>query len=264
MRLCSIASGSSGNCIFVGSDEANILIDVGISKKRIEEGLNDIGVSPESIDAIFITHEHSDHIQGLGTWLRKYPCRIFSTIETLNAILHVKSLGRFDQDLFCDILPGDEVEIADMKVKAFSIPHDAANPVSYSVVSDGKKICVATDIGVFTPDIEKELLSCNAMLLEANHDVHMLEAGPYPYVLKRRILGDNGHLSNENSGKLLAKVWNEGLSNVFLGHLSKENNYPDLAYETVKEELQSVHPGCLEITKLSVAFRDRPSELVIV
>ena len=262
MRLCSIASGSSGNCIFVGSDEANILIDVGISKKRIEEGLAEIGVDPSSIDAIFITHEHSDHVQGLGTWLRKYPTKVYSTVETLNAILHISSLGRFDVDLFNDIIPGDEIVVSDMKVKAFSIPHDAANPVSYSVVSSDKKVVVATDIGVFTPSIENELLECNAMLLEANHDVHMLEAGPYPYVLKRRILGDNGHLSNENSGKLLARVWNENLKNVFLGHLSKENNYPDLAYETVKEELLNAHPGSMEVTKLCVAFRDRPSECV--
>lgn len=262
MRLCSIASGSSGNCIFVSTNEAKILIDAGISKKRIEEGLQGINVDPSEIDAIFVTHEHSDHISGLGTWQRKYPVRIIGTAETLNAILHVNSLGRFNTELFQDIAPGEEVIIKDMRVKAFSIPHDAANPVSYSITDGKGKICVATDIGKYNDNIVEELKGSGAILLEANHDVHMLEAGPYPYILKRRILGDFGHLSNENSGKLLSTIWDTNLKAVFLGHLSQENNYPDLAYETVRSELLMTHSDFESVTHLTVAYRDRPSECV--
>lgn len=264
MELCSIASGSSGNCIYVGHDDTHLLVDTGISKKRIVEGLYGIDVDPETLTGILLTHEHVDHIAGLGPFLRKYHIPVYGTKGTVNAALCSSGLGVIDRSLLNIIEPGSGFMIGDVEVKSFNISHDAAEPVCYVFESDGIKVGVATDMGVFTDETVEALQGLSAVLLEANHDVHMLEAGIYPYMLKRRILGDKGHLSNENSGRLLSKVWTEQLKHIFLGHLSKENNYPDLAYETVKVELLKDHPDFKVSTKLEVALRDKPTELISV
>lgn len=260
MELCSIASGSSGNCIYVGTEDTHLLVDAGISKKRIEEGLTEIDIDPKSISGILITHEHSDHISGLGVMARRYHMPIYATEGTVRRLLQGSSLGKLDPGLFRYVEPEKPFSVGDIEVKPFSIPHDAADPVSYTFSSGGKKIGVATDLGVFTEAIVENLRGVQALLLEANHDVHMLEAGTYPYALKRRILGDRGHLSNENSGVLLAKIWNEGLRYIFLGHLSKENNFPDLAYESVRVELLKEHAGFEQFSKLLVAPRSQAGE----
>jgi len=262
MELCSIASGSSGNCIYVGTEETHLLVDAGISKKRIEEGLSGIGVNPESLSGILITHEHSDHISGLGVMSRKYHIPIYATAETVHGIFHGSNVGRIQPELFHYIDPEQQFTIGDVEVTAFSIPHDAANPVGYTFSSGGKKIGVATDIGMFNERIVEHLMGVHALLLEANHDVHMLEAGTYPYYLKRRILGERGHLSNENAGILLSRIWSPELRAVYLGHLSKENNYPDLAYEAVRLELKKVHADYESYTRLRVAARECASEPV--
>lgn len=264
MRLCSIASGSSGNCIYVGTERTHLLVDSGISKKRIEEGLKGIDVDPASLSGILITHEHSDHISGLGAMVRKYHIPIYTTVETVHRIFHGSNCGRLESELFQYIEPNMDFNIGDVEVKAFSIPHDAANPVGYTFCSEGNKIGVATDMGHFNDDIVDNLMGVHALLLEANHDVHMLEAGTYPYYLKRRILGELGHLSNENAGILLSRIWSPELKYVFLGHLSKENNFPDLAYESVRVELTKVHHDYEKYTKLSVASRELPEQPVFV
>lgn len=264
MELCSIASGSSGNCIYVGNKDTHLLVDTGISKKRIVEGLYNIDVDPEKLAGILITHEHVDHIGGLGPFLRKYHIPVYATRGTVDATLHSSGLGTVDRSLFNIIEPGSGFMIGDVEVKSFRISHDAAEPVCYVFDSEGSKVGVATDMGIFTEETVENLTGLSAVLLEANHDVHMLEAGIYPYMLKRRILGDKGHLSNDNSGRLLSRVWTEHLKHIFLGHLSKENNYPELAYETVRVELMKDHPGFETDTKLQVADRDKPTELISV
>lgn len=264
MKLCSIASGSSGNCIYIGNNNTNLLVDVGISGKRIESGLNGIDVDPRSIDGILITHEHTDHVSGLGVMARRYHIPIYATQETIYAVLQSKNIGKISDSLFHSIEPDVSFEIKDMVVNPFSISHDAVNPVCYTFESNGHKMGVATDLGKYDDYIISSLMGCEALLLEANHDINMLEVGSYPYYLKRRILGDKGHLSNTNSGKLICELLNDKLQCIFLGHLSKENNYPELAYETVKVELENYHMNILKHIKLSVANRDKPSDYITV
>lgn len=265
MRLMSIASGSSGNCIYVGNDNTHILIDTGISKKRVEEGLKKLELSPDDLNGIFITHEHSDHISGLGVLSRKYNVPIYSTRETIKAIKAYGCLGRIDEELFVEVEPDSSVNIDDLTVKPFSISHDAANPVGYRVEDKTSKIAVATDMGTYNDYIVENLTGLNGLILEANHDVRMLQTGTYPYSLKQRILGNKGHLCNEMAGRLLDIILNENMKKVFLGHLSKENNYEELAYESVRMEInlsESIYKA--DDFDIAVAKRDVPSGWVEV
>lgn len=265
MRMVSIASGSSGNCIYIGSDETHLLVDAGISNKRIEQGLNEIGVKGSELDGILITHEHSDHIKGLGVLARKYGLPVYSTRETLEEIGKVKSLGDYPKELFCPIRQDVDFTIGDLEIKPFRIDHDAANPVAYRVQNGHSSVAVATDMGHYSQYTIDHLQGLDAILLEANHDVKMLEAGPYPYYLKRRILGDYGHLSNENAGRLLSCILHENLKHIFLGHLSKENNYEELAYETVRWEItEGDNPFTAADFPITVAKRDAMSSIVTI
>ena len=265
MRMVSIASGSSGNCIYVGSDETHILVDAGISNKRIEQSLHEIGVDTKDLSGVLVTHEHSDHIQGLGVMARRRGVRIYATPETIAQIRASKSLGEIPEDLFVPILPDADFDIGDLHILPFSIDHDAANPVAYRIGCGRKSVAVATDMGHYSQYIINHLQNLDAMLIEANHDERMLEAGPYPYPLKRRILGDFGHLSNENSGRLISSILHDGIRHIFLGHLSKENNIPELAYETVRLEIdQSDTEYRANDFEISVARRDRMSEIVTI
>ena len=185
MRMVSIASGSSGNCIYVGSDETHILIDAGISNKRIEKGLNEIGVTGNDLDGILITHEHSDHIKGLGVLARKYGTPIYSTRETLEEIGNVKSLGDYPRELFRPICHDVDFYIGDLGIKPFRIDHDAANPVAYRVQNNRRSVAVATDMGHYSQYIIDHLQGpgCD-FARESNHDVNMLETGPLSLLLE--------------------------------------------------------------------------------
>ena len=256
MKLASIASGSSGNCLYVGNEETQFLVDVGISRKRIVEGLHEMGVDPAKLSGIFITHEHIDHIQGLGVFLRKYKLPVFATAKTIDQILSASSLGKMDPGLFEAIRPDQPILHGGIRIEASSVLHDAADPVCYTFSDSSSKIGIATDFGTFDDYLVEKMKGCQSLLVEANHDLHMLMAGPYPYPLKRRIMGNKGHMSNERAGQFLAKVINEETEQVFLGHLSKENNYADLAYETVKVEL-SLHNMNPEKRNLNLLIADR-------
>ncbi|MDF2542162.1 MAG: hypothetical protein K0S47_1880 [Herbinix sp.] len=263
MKLCSIASGSSGNCVYVGNENTNLLVDVGISAKRIESGLSSIDISPDKVQAILITHEHSDHIAGLGILARKYQIPVYGTAETLRAVRAVKSIGQVPESLFHSIKPNEDFMIQDIQVQPFSTSHDASNPVCYTMQSGGHKIGVATDLGKYDNYILSKLEGSELLYIEANHDVNMLMVGKYPYYLKQRILGDRGHLSNDTSADLISKLINSNLKHIFLAHLSKENNYEELAYETVCSELDK--RGC-NFSRLcvTVASRENPSQMVMV
>lgn len=237
MRMCPIASGSSGNSIYIGSSNTHILVDAGISKKRIEEGLNYTGLSGNDVNAILITHEHSDHIQGLGVFCRKYPVPIYGTEKTLIEIQKCSSLGFIDPQLFHVIRADEEFAVGEITVNPMHISHDAADPVAYTFYDGRHHMAVATDMGKYDDYTVRRLTGMDAILLESNHDVRMLQVGPYPYQLKQRILSEHGHLSNENAGRLLCEIAHDNLSRIYLGHLSKENNMPELAYETVRMEL---------------------------
>lgn len=263
MRLCSIASGSSGNCIYAGSDTTHVIIDAGISGKRIEAGLNELGLTGKELNGILVTHEHSDHISGLGVLARKYGIPIYATEKTKEAILHTSSVGKIDESLFCVIKPDEPFMTGDLCVHPIKISHDAADPVAYRLECRNKSMGVLTDLGKFDDYIVDKLNGLDVLLLEANHDVKMLQVGSYPYYLKQRILGEKGHLSNELSGQLLCRLMHDGLKCVLLGHLSKENNYEELAYETVRLELhQSDRSGMENEIPIYVAKRDQISQVV--
>lgn len=237
MRLCSIASGSNGNCIYVGSEATHLLVDVGISGKRTESGLRELGLTGRDIDAILITHEHSDHISGLGVMARKYGIPVYATAGTIRAIKKVNGLGDLDDGLFHEIWEDRKLVLKDLTVNPMHISHDAAQPVGFRISYGDKKVAICTDLGIYNDYTVECLKGMDAILLEANHDVNMLQVGPYPYYLKQRILSERGHLSNENSGRLLSRILHDGLQTVLLGHLSKENNLPELAYESVRLEI---------------------------
>lgn len=237
MKMCSIASGSSGNCVYVGTEATHLLVDVGISCKRIVEGLGQLGLSGKDVDGILITHEHSDHINGLGVMSRKFGIPIYATEGTIAAIKNAKNLGAIDEELFQVIRADEKMILKDITVNPMRISHDAADPVAYRFQYGKKRMAIATDLGMYDEYTVESLKGMDVLFLEANHDVNMLQVGPYPYYLKQRILGKRGHLSNETSGKLLSRLMHDGLKAVCLGHLSKENNLEELAYETVRLEV---------------------------
>ena len=238
MRFTSIASGSSGNCTYIGSDNTHILVDAGISRKRIEEGLKQLDLSFNDINAIFVTHEHSDHISAIRMILKKYDIPVYATAGTIAGIRESDKTKELADKEFITVRADEAVVVGDMTIDPMTISHDAYEPCGYRVFCGDRKIGIATDLGCYTDYTVDALTGCDALLLEANHDVRMLQTGPYPYYLKSRILGDRGHLSNDKSGELLCKLLHDKMKGIFLGHLSKENNLPELAYETVRVEIE--------------------------
>ena len=261
MRFCAFASGSSGNCTYAGSESTHILVDVGISGKRVDQALNCAGLAGRDLNGILITHEHSDHICGLGVISRKYGIPIYATEKTIDAIKKDKSVGQIDPELFNVIRADNKFNIGDLTVNPMKISHDAADPVGYRISYGSKKVAVCTDLGKYDEYTVEALKGLDVLLLEANHDVKMLQLGPYPYPLKQRILGDRGHLSNELSGQLLSRVLHDDMK-----YISKENNLPELAYEAVKTEvtLSPLNGYKGDDFCISVAKRTEMSELIAI
>lgn len=237
LEICSLASGSKGNCICVGTDHVHVLVDAGISGKKIKERLEAFDYKMEDIEGILITHEHIDHIAGLGVLARRHHIPIYATPDTICAIQQVKSVGQIDSDLFRPIYSGEEFSIGELVMKPIAVSHDAADPVAYRFWNGKHKMAVITDLGTYTQEQIDELQGLDGLLLEANHDINMLQTGSYPYQLKQRILSDRGHLSNERSGQFLCELLHDHFGSVLLGHLSPENNIPELAYESVRLEI---------------------------
>ena len=258
-NFCSLYSGSSGNCLFVQTDNTKILIDAGESCKKISNALTSLEVEPTAIDAILITHEHLDHIKGLGTFSKKYNIPVFANSKTWDAIF--KQTDKIDCNNVKKFTTEENFEIGDLKIHPFKIPHDAANPCGFNIIHNNKKISVATDIGHMTSNIAHKLEDSSFILLEANYDPNILKCSPYPYLLKQRIAGPNGHLANLEAAKTISFLMNSGLQEVTLGHLSKENNFPELAYKTVVNELIDNNRDCSKI-KVNVANRNNPSPII--
>ena len=260
IKFCSLYSGSSGNAIFLGLGSTKLLVDAGLSAKRIIEALVSIGEKPSELSAILVTHEHSDHIKGVGILSRKFNIPVYANENTW-AVMGA-FIGPVDSCNRAFFSTGTEFNIGGILVKAFPIPHDATEPVGYSFFAEEKKITVATDIG----HMDLELLGCmedsDLLLLESNHDIEMLKIGPYPWHLKKRIAGDRGHLSNEAAGEVIAHMAEKGTKRFMLGHLSRENNFPELAYQTVYNALyeRSILAG-IDII-LDVALRDKVGKVI--
>lgn len=232
----------------------------GESAKKITEALNSINIEPSSIDAILVTHEHSDHIKGINTFSKKYNIPVYANEKTWNAMnvqkekLEKSNIKYFEFNKF---------NIGDLCILPFSIPHDAADPCGFNIFYENKKMSVATDIGHITTEIIDRLSNSSFILLEANYDNNVLKCSSYPYSLKQRIAGPNGHLSNDIAGKTISYLVEHGLNTVMLGHLSKENNFPELAYKTVVEQLMEKNIKN-DSFNLSVATRNCVSQIIDV
>lgn len=221
-----------------------------------------INISPSDIDAVLVTHEHSDHIQSIGTLSKKFDIPIFTTKETLSEIPS-NQLNKISDKNKKNIVINQKITIGEMDILPFSIPHDAANPCGFTISSTGHKISIATDIGHMTNEILKNIDGSDFILIESNYDSEVLKCSKYPFSLKKRIAGPSGHLSNIIAGKTINYLIKNGLKKAMLGHLSKESNFPELAYQTVINELLTNGTN-LENFNLSVATRDTPSKLIHV
>lgn len=233
LKFCSLSSGSSGNCYLAGSDNTYILIDAGISARKITSRLNSLNVNPSDISGILITHEHSDHISGIDVLSKNYGIPIFSNSKTSAALTEICKYS--DNFIMHSFENNVSFNIGDLEIKAFPVHHDAADTVGFSVKNSGSKICTATDTGCVTDDIINEISDADLIILEANHDENILKMGRYPWSLKQRILSNHGHLSNTAAGEAILKIIrkNPKSRQILLAHLSKENNFPEMAYQTI-------------------------------
>ena len=257
LSFCSFSSGSSGNCYLIKSEHTAILVDAGISGKRIFEGLEQTDTPREQLAAVLITHEHSDHIKSIKTILKKQ--------KTLKAYANAMTWEQLEFPV-CEeqkevFETGEAFQIGDIDVKTFLVSHDAAEPVGYTFYSEGKQISIVTDTGYMSEDIISEIMEADILILEANHDVDMLKVGRYPWFLKQRVLGEEGHLSNVAAGEAILRLLseNEKERHVLLAHLSKENNFPEMAYQTVKNILEEADFYIGKHIKLNMIIRDEIS-----
>lgn len=253
MRICTLASGSKGNAIFIADRDTALLIDAGLSGAEIERRMQSCGLSPARLDALLVSHEHSDHIQGVGVLARRYGLPVYLSPDTARA---ASGLGRLPE--VRHFSSGTPFSIKTLAIHPFAVSHDAVDPAGFTFQGNGKKIGVATDLGFATALVKTHLKDCCCLVLEANHDPRMLELGPYPWPLKQRIKGRSGHLSNDSSRELLMEVLHDGLSHVILGHLSETNNTPETALRVVTQ--------CLADTRLKVmvARQDSAGPLIEV
>jgi len=254
MKVCVLGSGSKGNCTLVESGSTSILIDAGFSGLEIRRRLESIGRNLDLITAILVTHEHNDHISGVGVASRRGRIPVYANPATHGAA--EKRLGKLFSRL--EFGTGEQFAIGDLLVHPFAVSHDTVDPVGY-VISDGKKsVGYCTDTGKVTTLIEYHLRRCDALVLESNHDPGMLREGPYPLYLQQRVRSNRGHLANEDAGKLLNKLAGKTLNHVVLAHLSEINNLPELAMQSARKHLGQ-YTECIEIV---TASQDKPSPVI--
>lgn len=256
MKISVLASGSAGNSTYIETDSHKILLDAGLSEKKLSARLASIGREAKDLDAVFVTHEHSDHVKGIGPLVRKHNIPLYTTEGTLRKIK--SRIGRIP--FWAPIRSEEPMPIGDMVVEPYATPHDAEESVAFVIRCGNIKIGHATDLGTVTPFVREKLKKSTALLVEANHDINMLEVGPYPWPLKQRIKSAVGHLSNEACGELLASASHEGLRLVVLMHLSETNNLAELATLTAE---QALGERASEIKKV-LAEQDKPTELLSV
>lgn len=230
VRVCLLASGSRGNATLIEADGCRVLIDAGLSAREINRRLGEIGLCADDLDALLITHEHRDHVGGIGPLARRHHLPVYIVPQTAAAI---PQLGKIAA-LF-HFMPGDRFTLGPLEISSFSITHDATDPVGFVINSSEGRIGYATDLGIATRLVADQLKGARVLVLESNHDEQMLLNGPYPWPLKQRVHGRHGHLSNRAAAELLQKLAWEGLEAVFLAHLSQENNHPQLAGQTLKD-----------------------------
>lgn len=258
-KFCTLFSSSSGNCAFISDGKTNLLIDAGVSAAKICYALAEIGYTPFDIHGILLTHEHRDHVSGVGVLSRNYSIPVYANSGTIEKTMAVT--GWIFDDYIHTFKSNEKFSIGDIEVFSFSIPHDTVDPVGYTFRFGGKYYSIATDIGCVTDSVLKHLCRSEAVLIESNHDVQMLKDGPYPYHLKNRILGNKGHLSNECAAHLAAQLVKWGTKRIALGHLSEKNNMPDVAYKTTADCFLKNNIKIGEDVVLKVAPKDGICEI---
>ena len=257
LRLCVLGSGSRGNSIYIEGGGARVLVDAGLCGRELTSRLEAIGAGAEDLDAILVTHDHRDHISGVGVMARRYNIPVYSAYKTVRASERV--WGRIGN--INEIEAGSLFSVKGLEFYPFSTPHDSANSVGFIFKAGEKKGGIATDLGFVTRLVRESLRNCNILVIESNHDENMLMEGPYPWHLKQRIRGREGHLSNRDCADLLDDIYHDGLQKVVLAHLSEENNRPDLAYGSLIERMKNrLHPEF----ELSMSWQDRVGEMVAV
>jgi phosphoribosyl 1,2-cyclic phosphodiesterase len=250
--VCLLASGSKGNAIYISNGQTAILVDAGLSGKEIERRMHARGLTPEALSAIVVSHEHIDHVRGVGVLSRRYKLPVYISSETLQKC---EQIGRLSETRFFQC--GFVFKVHSLAVRPFSTTHDAIDPAGFIIEHHGIKLGIATDLGRATALVKNQLKDCNVLIIEANHDPEMLMNGPYPWHLKQRIKGRNGHLSNEDTQHLLKEIRHTGLCHVVLAHLSEVNNTPDKALECTRKALASSQ------CNLSVSSQDEGTDLII-
>ena len=262
LRFAPLFSGSSGNAVYVGSDAGHLLVDAGVSCARILAELKRVGVDPGCLQGLLVTHEHIDHIRGVGVLSRKLDLPIYATAGTWAAMEN--KIGAVAEKNIRVIESGRDFYIGGIDVQSFPTPHDAAESVGYAFEVTGQRFAVATDLGCVRDSWLNFVRGVDAVLLESNYDPDMLKAGPYPYDLKKRIMSRKGHLSNDDAGRTAAQLIASGARQIILGHLSKENNFPELAERSCALilETEGIIPG--EDAQLCVARRDGATGMFVV
>ncbi len=260
LKFISFGSGSSGNCYYLFTEHDGLLIDVGVGIRNLKKYFRDYGLSLAQIHRVFITHDHADHIKSVGSISYDYHLPIYATATVHKGIDRNYCVQRkVSPELRYYVEPGVPVQVGDFCVTPFSVPHDSSDNVGYYIEVEGLSFCVITDAGCVTPEMEEFISKANYLVLEANHDVEMLQQGPYPQHLKMRILSETGHLSNDSCGRAIANHMSEGLRYVWLCHLSEENNHPELARKTVESILRSYGIVVGKDLQLEILKRTKPT-----
>ena len=259
IKFCSLSSGSSGNCQYIETDNLKILVDGGFSGKKIEGLLSSIGVSANELDGIFVTHEHVDHVRGVGVLSRRYDLPIFANENTWTAM--EKTIGKISSKNTKVFISEKDLDLKDITVHPVKVFHDAMEPVGYVIYYKNKKISIITDTGWVNDRMKDKIKDSDLYLMESNHDVDMLRQGSYPWALKQRVLSTRGHLSNDDAGKVLGEVISGNGEIILLGHLSGENNLPDLAHRTVKNSMTKLGLNVDKDLTLDITYRDRVTKV---
>lgn len=259
IKFCSLSSGSSGNCQYIETENSRILIDAGFSGKRIESLLSSIGVCPTTLDGIFVTHEHIDHTKGVGVFSRRYDLPIYANNNTWIGMNN--TIGKISEKNTKVFKTEEFLDIKDITINPILINHDALEPVGYVLFYKKVKISIITDTGWVNDNMIEKIKNSNFYLMESNHDVNMLKYGNYPWSLKQRILSQHGHLSNDDAADVLGEVLSGNGETVLLGHLSQDNNRPDLAFKTVRDSIMSLGLDVDRDMCLELSFRQKATKI---
>lgn len=262
MRFSVLASGSTGNALYIETDRVRLLVDVGLSGRQVVSLLGQIGVKPESLSAIIVTHEHSDHVKGLGVMARRFQLPVYANEGTWQAL--PANVGDIPGELRHYLTTGSVAVFGDLEVETFGTSHDAAEPMGLCFHYQKRKLSLMTDLGYVSEKIKKTVCDSDILICEANHDVDMLRMGRYPWDVKRRILSDVGHLSNEDAGEAIVDILTDKPCDVYLAHLSRDNNMIDLARMTVSHMLEEAGIDVGKDVFLHDTYYDRPTPLTSV